>query len=95
MGYPDQLVGFRGGAGHQHPIDRLVERGARCGEPEGTGPQSFGRELGHPPDVIGGRGLIVGTAITHDVRPQCAMGKLRAHVHHPLVSLQHIEVLGE
>ena len=74
------LVLLGEGAGHVHAVDGAVDDGARGGNAERAGINTFAHELLHLVDVLGVGGLVHRAALTHDVGADGAVGHLRAHV---------------
>ena len=81
--------------GHQLAVDGAVAQGARGGEAERAGPDRLEHDGPHGRDVLGGRRLVAGAPLAHDVGPHGAVGHLGADVDRPAPLLQRVEVLRE
>ena len=74
---------------------RAVGGQPRRREAERPGLDRFGGQRPHPGEVLGGRGLAVGTALTHHVHPQRRMRQIGGDVDVALTGVEGVEVLRE
>ena len=81
-------------SGNRLAVDGSVAERARRREAERTGLDGLLHEPGHRRDVVGGGGLVAGTALAHRIGAHRAVGDLAADVDREVLLLDHVEVLG-
>ena len=91
----DQFFLGRGGARHQHAVDRFVQDGAAGRETKRAGAQAFLDDGAHLGDLVLGRCFVVGAAFAHHIGADGAVGHMRCDVDGARAFGERVHILGK